>query len=259
MSGYGFKKHSLLKDKILPGLVMALALGVILGGSWLVKSLPKGQKTAAAKLALPRKHTVVLIDQTDTLSAHCATQLELYLKDLPESMEPGEMVSLFAVDANSDITVSPLLSEVNPGSNVNEWLENYELKRQLFDKEFVKPITAIAGEVKSRPDSKTSPIIETINRIATWHKFSDKVSVRRMVIYSDMLQNSRHCSDYTHSKAVHPASLGCPDLEPLWGVDVDLRYILRRGKSHLQTDAHRKNWIRRLRSAGAKVKLTPIL
>lgn len=259
MSGYGFKKQNLLRDKVLPGLVMAIALGVILGGSWLVKTLPKGQESAAAKLVLPRKHTVVLIDQTDTLSSHCADQLETFLKELPDSMESGEMVSLFAVDANSDITVSPLLSEVNPGGNVNEWLENYRMKHELFEKEFVDPITEIAGEVKSRPDSPSSPIIETINRIATWHKFCDRVPVRRMVIYSDMLQNSRQCSDYNQSKVLHPASLGCPDLEPLWGVEVDLRYILRRGKSHLQTEAHRKNWIRRLRGAGAKVQLTPIL
>lgn len=240
-----------LKDIVMPIAVIVLALGGILGGTYFVNALPKD--TPAARLSLPRKHTVILIDQTDSLSERCVIRVRDMLEHLPERIGPGEMVSVFAVHANSDLTVSPLMSVRNPGRDANEWIENYRLKQEAFNKEFLDPISELAQGIGKRPDSPSSPIVETINRVAGWHMFSSDVPERKMIIFSDMLQNSFNCSDYRHSQVVVASSTGCPDFEPLEGVDVTIDYILRRNKSFLQTKKHRKKWINRFEEAGASV------
>lgn len=251
------KKHSLMKDKVLPVLVILLALATIGGATAFFESIKKND--AVASLVVPTSHTVILIDQTDTLSQRCVARLESMLKNLPETIKPGETVSVFAIHANSDIAVTPLLSVRNPGRDANEWIENYRLKHEAFDKEFLEPISEVSKGLGNRPTSSASPIIETVNRIAEWHKFCDKVGHRRMVVFSDMLQNSPNCSDYSTSKVVHPASTGCPELVPLTGVEVDINYVMRRNKTAIQTAAHRERWRNLFEKAGAEVHITPTM
>lgn len=203
----------------------------------------------------PRAHTIVIIDQTDVLSERCMTQLDMLLQELPQTVKKGEMLSIFAISANSDLAVTPLLSVYNPGLGSNEWVENLRMKRKQFMDSFWTPIVNFSKELKQRPPSPTSPIVETVNRILKWKKFSALTPKRVMVIYSDMLQNSMNCSDYPTSTIVYEGAPGCPELRPMEGVRVDIRYIVRPKLHLLQTPEHQQRWREMFEKAGADVTI----
>jgi hypothetical protein len=241
-----------LKKVILPTAILIFAVCALTGLTWAINHYTQKEDDPERIQAPPKKHTILLIDQTDTLNHRCCLILKKLLKDLPEEIKVNEAVSIFSIYQDSDITLTPILHVRNPGKNANEFIENVKYKREIFRKEFLNPLMqASSNSTLGRIKSPSSPIIETINNILSWHKFSSNIPSRKLIIYSDLLQNSVHCSDYPSQKIVRFKSAGCPEIGDLSNVDVEIYYILRAGKEHLQTPEHRDKWMNRFLTANA--------
>lgn len=247
-----------IKRFVLPVLLITVCLFLLGGISWFTSTQLPGPGERPMPQS-PKSHTVILIDQTDKLSERCIIQLEELLASMPKTIKKGEMLSIFAIHSNSDITVTPLLSVYNPGLGSNEWIENLKMKRDTFIKDFMAPIVDFSKNITQRPTSPSSPIVETVNRIMRWEKFSAKTKRRKLIIYSDMLQNSINCSDYPHSDIVYKGSPGCPNLNSMNNVTVDIRYILRPKCYQMQTPSHQKQWVEMFRDSGATVTLERVI
>lgn len=243
-----------IKRIVLPVLLIISSLFLLGWVTWFINTrLPKPENGPTPDV--PASHTILLIDQTDTLSERCIIQLEQLLESMPKTIGTGEMLSIFSIHSDSDIAITPLLSVYNSGLGSNEWIENLKMKRDRFVKSFMAPIIDFSKSIRQRPASPSSPIIETVNRLLRWDKFSAKTRRRKLIIYSDMLQNSMNCSDYPTSTIVYEGSPGCPELRPMDRVRVDIRYIIRPERHALQTGEHRQTWLERFRRAGAAVTL----
>lgn len=252
MSPISSKKNNLMKSTILPVVMIVAALCAFGGLTWAVNSYTATAQNHEESLIPPKKHTILLIDQTDKLNPHCCDLLQRLLNSLPEKIKSGEAVSIFSIYQDSDITITPILYVRNPGRNANEFIENVRHKQEVFRREFLVPLQETScNSTIGRIESPSSPIIETINNITSWHKFSNNIPDRKIIIYSDLLQNSVHCSDYKHSNIVRFQSEGCPKIGDLSNVDVEVYYILRKGKERLQTPEHRKKWVDRFIAANA--------
>lgn len=251
MSPISAKGSTIFKGKVLPIALIIFSLSLFGGLTWLVSTVTSDEMNEGHNPTPPKSHTLLLVDQTDKLNKRCCIILKSLLEKLPEKIRVGEAVSIFSIYKDSDITITPLLYARNPGRKANEFIENVRHKQQVFQKEFLIPLQQSSNKTIGRAESPSSPILETINNIAGWHKFSPDIPKRKIIIYSDLLQNSVHCSDYNYSKVVHPSATGCPELCDLSNVEVEVYYILRKGKTHLQTPEHRQEWVDRFIKANA--------
>jgi len=206
------------------------------------------------------KHTVLLIDQTDSLSDRCCLQLQKLIEQLADETLVNDKLSIYTIEANSDIDFKAKFSSCNPGSYANEWLENVKLKIETYEKHFLNRIQSVESGVINAPVSDLSPIIETVNRVAEMEGFNHRVPNRKLIVFSDMLQNSYNCSDYPKckEKLVDPLAGGCPDLLSLANVEVAVYYVVRPELKHLQSQNHFDRWKYWLESVGATVSMRRI-
>ena len=246
------KGIDILAKKIIPSIIIFIVIISLIVLTIFFKKISGNEEITEF---IPKSHTIILIDQTDKLSDRCTKQLKEIFDKLPETIKPKETISIFSIYNNSDITITPILSLTNPGKNANQWYENIKHKREVFEKEFLTPLIKTTNGVNTKQESISSPIIETINNLIEWHKFSCKIPNRKLIIFSDMLQNSSHCSDYPSSKIVHPISEGCPKLNNMDNIIVVVYYILRQDKKHLQTQKHKKRWEKLFSDANASFKI----
>lgn len=235
-----------LQGKVLPTIIILFAIATLL---WIT-----GRPSGAVPV---KRHTILLIDQTDKLTERCLDHVADRVLHLP-SREAGERLSVFYIHERSDVVITPLLSVLSQGAGGSRWTENIEIKLENFKKEVLEPLQAIADGLVNCPRSASSPIVETINKISTWSRFSADIPERNLIVYSDMLQHSNNCTDYDDDEIVFPGSPGCPEMKPMTGVNIDIRYIMRKDQWEKQTLEHQQQWVQRLEQAGARVTLERI-
>jgi hypothetical protein len=95
--------------------------------------------------------------------------------------------------------------------------------------------------------------VETISNISREEDFGSGVASRRLVVISDMAQNSANFSQYNHKGAqvALPTELGVfrPDLK---GATVRIHYLLRPSLRRIQGPEHQETWQAFFERAGAK-------
>lgn len=201
--------------------------------------------------------TILLYDQTDPYSTRCSVTLQGLIKDLGDSTQKSERLSVYEIWENSDLNATSAFDRCNPGKDANEWIENVRKMKATFKDHFQNPLNVVKASVRNQASSKHSPIVETVNTVAGQTAFCNTVPHRKIIIFSDFLQNSVNCSDYPY---VSNFSAQCPPLVELHDVEVELRYILRDGEKErdLQSEGHAKKWVDRFKKAGARVTLKAV-
>ena len=107
------------------------------------------------------------------------------------------------------------------------------------------------------PTAPRSPIIEAVDGAVDAPDFGSTVKARRLVIVSDMAQNSPELSEYRGEGS----GLEVPDAvrgelaRDLHGVAVRIHYVRRPELASIQTAAQRDFWRDWFTSQGAGVKL----
>lgn len=201
--------------------------------------------------------TILIHDQTDAYSSRCSIALQSIIKNLGDTTNKRERLSVYEIWENSDLNATSAFDRCNPGQDANEWIENVRNIKETFKNHFQNPLNLVKASVRSQSSSAHSPIVETINTVAGNAEFCNTVPHRKLIIFSDFMQNSVNCSDYdyvpTHSKR-------CPPLVELHDVEVELIYLIRDGDKakKIQTDTHANVWVRRFKEAGARVTLKKV-
>ncbi len=133
---------------------------------------------------------------------------------------------------------------------------NQRLAQKRWNAAFGKPLDAAIARLKTVPSSPRSPIIEAIKALSWRPDFGSEIPRRRLVIFSDLLQNSPGLSqyqrryDYVKWRKTEHARENAFDFR---GVEVVIYYLQRPQTLRIQTDAHRDFWFRFLTESGAKV------
>jgi hypothetical protein len=206
---------------------------------------------------VPPGHTVVLIDQTDSLGRRQIDYVKTLILLEYERLAPGERLTVRPIDADPDSTEREFSRcRVRRGSDVLGIGANPEMIEADFRRVVGNPLNNYLNGLANVPTAEVSPILETIATAVDSPDFGANVGERRLVIVSDMAQHSRQASQYGE-----PADL---TLSPqardflarnLNNVDVRVHYVRRPSLSGLQTPAHREFWTKWLRGEGARVEL----
>ena len=211
---------------------------------------PRGQ-------LVPDVHTVVLVDQTDALSPR---QIE-YARSLIlleyQRLPVGGRLTVRPIDADPDSTARDFSRcRVRRGEEVAGVATNPDLIEAEFRRSVGDALNTYLEDLETQATAEASPIAETVDSVAESRDFGANVEERRLVLLSDMAQNSEQLDQYA-TPGAYTLDGAARELLPRNFRDVDVRvhYLRRPSLARLQGPAHERFWRSWFSASGADVQL----
>ncbi|MBP6689734.1 MAG: hypothetical protein KA153_07065 [Hyphomonadaceae bacterium] len=187
-------------------------------------------------------HTVVIVDRTDRWTTAMGAALTQLVENAQRDTDRYEKFSIVSLDANQ--SVHPLFSICNPGTPTF-WSDLYRGRRYTtrdFEQRFVGAAERVIEDVREPSEASSSPIVEYVHRWLGSDDFNATVPHRRLILVSDMRQNSDLYSIYSGAEDqlgdVVARQFG-PSAE---GVSFDV-YFVAHGRDHnVSEDEVRTAW-----------------
>jgi hypothetical protein len=141
-------------------------------------------------------HTVVIVDRTDAWTPAMNGALSELIETAQRDTRRYQKFSIVSLDA--DQSVHPLFSVCNPGEP-SFWADLYRGHRYTqrdYQERFVGAAERVMETVSQPRQASASPIVEYVHRWLGSDDFNASIAERRMVLVSDMRQNSPLYSVY---------------------------------------------------------------
>ncbi len=206
---------------------------------------------------IPEAHTVVLIDQTDSLSPRQIDYAKTLILLEYERLEPGAQLTVRPLDADPESTAREFSRcRVRRGSEVNAVIANPDLVERSFRRTVGDALNTYLDGLADVRTAPASPIAETLNTVADARDFGPNVRERRLVILSDMAQHSAEVDQYA-TPGDYALDGRAMDLLPrnLRDVTVRVHYVRRPELSRVQTANHQAFWQGWFAEAGADAEI----
>jgi hypothetical protein len=188
-------------------------------------------------------HTVVIVDRTDRWTPAMNGALTELIETAQRDTRRYQKFSIVSLDA--DQSVHPLFSVCNPGEP-SFWSDLYRGHRYTqrdFEQRFVGAAERVMDAVSQPGEARASPIVEYVHRWLGSDDFNASVAERRMVLVSDMRQNSPLYSIYRAREGDGLAPVVRSQFgESAQGVAFDV-YFVAHGRDHnVSEDEVRAAW-----------------
>jgi hypothetical protein len=188
-------------------------------------------------------HTVVIVDRTDRWTPAMSGALTELIEAAQRDTRKYQKFSIVSLDA--DQSVHPVFSVCNPGEP-SFWSDLYRGHRYTqrdFEQRFVGAADRVVETVSQPGEANTSPIVEYVHRWLGSDDFNPSVADRRMVLVSDMRQNSDLYSIYGARNGDGLAPVVRTQFGPsAQGVMFDV-YFIAHGRDHnVSEDQVRTAW-----------------
>jgi hypothetical protein len=184
-----------LSKKDQQGVLIIAAVLVIVGIAFLFIY----QKANGPKLddrscpAIIARSTAIVIDRSDDTPSQTLDEIVARTKRfVAEGAQEGELVSLFEISGASRTSLKPVFSGCVPQRDGNDLYENRRKIQRTFSDRFAKPLEAALATKPVRSDS--SPISEAVIDLSASQYLS--APANRLIVFSDMLQNSDNATLY---------------------------------------------------------------
>lgn len=198
-------------------------------------------------------HTAVIIDKTDEYSEQQADLIAAVIRRARNRLEIGERFTLFELDQYGQFDPRGRFSLCNPGrgDQVNALFRNPVQIEERFNEKFNQPMESILEDLVEPKEAPNSPVLEALARLGQTDAFSDRAPARRIVMISDMLQNSDVFTIYGGGGALPvdmPDAISVADTvmrrfgDSLSGVDLEIRLIPRPRYVDLQRGPLKDYW-----------------
>jgi hypothetical protein len=240
-----------LHKHALGALLIALALSMLGAGLYVYATAPRAPSLARESLCPlegPGSITVVLLDSTDDIPDIAKREIRSILVDMAETLPTYGLLDMRLLDPGVP-GGRMLFSRCSPGdgSGLSEYTANPRLAKKRWLEEFRGPLDQ-ALDVGFRPaPGKTSPIIETVQRIAI-DRFTGRAveaTPKSLVLVSDMLEHERDYSQYGGdlSYSRYKASRAYRRLQTdLHGAEVTIYYVQRSTARPISSADHIRFW-----------------
>jgi hypothetical protein len=240
-----------LRKHVLGGTLAVLALGVLGAGAYVYVSAARPPALDRASLCPvdgPRSITVVLLDSTDDIPDIGKHEIRTVLTDMAEAVPVYGLLELRLLDPKLP-GGRQIFAKCNPGdgADLSEYTANPRLAKKRWLEGFRGPLeNALESGFQPLP-GKTSPIMETVQRIAV-DRFAGRAAEdapKSLVVVSDMLENapdySQYAGDLTYSR--FKASRAYKRLQTdLHGAEVTIYYIQRASAKPFNSADHIRFW-----------------
>lgn len=182
------------------GAVIVLVVALVIGGFWLADRQKKANATDAVTLCPvegPTGAMVALLDLTDPLTRSQANQLQTWLGDEIAASPWGTMLSVGVVSEDpSDWGARFAKCKPQTAEDANPLIQNPSILGETYNDEFLVPLRETLDEMMQSETQDTSPIMESLQALVSETPSFTSTRPKRLVIVSDMLQNSNVLSFY---------------------------------------------------------------
>lgn len=195
---------------------LLLLVVIIIGGAIYtgqVSREPDRDKVTACAPTVERGHVIVVIDKTDLWNDAQANRLEGHVWQTVTQMVPEERLSVFSFTDKYEPGFAPLFSFCKPPSaqNADDIIKSKAFFDRNYKKQFAEPLQRVLTEVKAAEHHDCSPIMEVLFDILTRAEIANHLGATKLVIFSDMAQNSALYSSFlTQSCFVRTSTQGDP-------------------------------------------------
>lgn len=176
-------------------------------------------------------HTIVLIDLTDPLTDSQVRRFKDIIGKVRETLSINERISIHSLDGDDFKGLSdPILSLCKPrsGKDANEWTENPYFLQRRYDANFAEIYENNTVNIAKMHGNDKSPILEALFDLSYLPTFNRNLEKRRLVLISDLVQNSDALSMLTPN---WQARLSSPQVERIFpvlpGVELELFLLMR--------------------------------
>jgi hypothetical protein len=240
-----FRKHAL------GGALAVLALGVLAAGAYVYVTAARPPALDRASLCPvdgARAMTVVLLDSTDEIPDIGKHEIRTVLLDMAETVPVYGLLELRLLDPKTP-GGRQIFAKCNPGdgAGLSEYTANPRMAKKRWLEGFRQPLEESLDTGFRAVPGKTSPIMETVQRIAV-DRFSGRAAEdtpKTLVLVSDMLENAPDYSQYSGdlSYSRYKASRAYRKLQTdLHGAEVTIYYIQRVTAKRLNSADHIRFW-----------------
>jgi hypothetical protein len=252
-----------LKKHLLGGALTVLALGVLAAGAYVYATAvrsPALDRASLCPVAGPRSETVVLLDSTDEIPAVAKEEIRTTLIDVAETLPTYDLLEIRLLDPKLP-GGRLIFSKCNPGdgSELSEYTANPRLAKQRWMDSFRGPLDqALDAGFRPAP-GKTSPIMETIQRIAVERFTGRNVEdvPKTLLVISDMLEHgpdySQYSGDLSYDRFKKSGAYKKVQTD-LHGATVSIYYIQRQSARPLNSVDHIKFWAEWVRDNNGRFK-----
>ncbi|MFN3834317.1 MAG: hypothetical protein ACK4NO_00305 [Glycocaulis sp.] len=183
-------------------------------------------------------HTIVMIDRTEVrYSPDQARRINSVIQEARRELEIGERLSLFELNHRGQVRNTNRFSVCNPGrgDQINPLYRNPNRVQMRYEALFDRPLDRALDGLLELIDSPVTPLLESLAELGTRHDFDTSVPRRRIVLISDMLQNTQLYSVYGYARVDLANRLPAPrtiatEIEnrhgsALAGVEIDILFV----------------------------------
>jgi hypothetical protein len=218
--------------------IIAAVLGAISYAAFVLKPAEYDSQTLCLADTVP-PHRVVVIDKTDLYSARQADTIGQIILHERDALAVGERFSLYELNESGELRNTNRFSLCNPGAGeqVNPLYRNPDRVQARYNALFAEPLDRALADLVTPKDAPSSPIIEALARLGQDPAFDRTVPGRRIVLVSDMLQNSDVFSVYGRRRGDFADRVPPPEAvatairdtygDSLRGVQLEIRLIPR--------------------------------
>jgi hypothetical protein len=245
------------------GALIVLALGALTAGAYVYATVarpPALDRTSLCPVKGPHSVTVVLLDSTDEIPDIAKHEIRTTLIDMAETLPTYELLEIRLLDPKV-VDGRLIFSKCNPGdgSDLSEYTANPQLAKQRWMDGFREPLDqALDAGFRPAP-GKTSPIMETIQRIAVDRFTGRNVEdvPKSLVVISDMLEHGPDYSQYSGDLSYDRfrGSTAYKKVRTdLHGAAVSIYYIQRQTARPINSVDHIRFWEEWIRDNDGRLK-----
>jgi hypothetical protein len=212
---------------------------------------------------VPTDHTVILFDQSETLTETHRRFAVNFVKDFvadDAKLPVRSRIALFTFskatfESRNGPGLRPRSAPCRPPSSGNELYENNRKIAKDFHRRFLIPVTTALEESLTNDVGEQSPIVETLQLISRSQEIDDG-GRHTLIVVSDMLQHSGGFSHYGPGRSYDEfrrSGFAADVKADFRDWNVIVIYLRRYHERHLQQAAHVDFWQRYFHEAGAKL------
>lgn len=136
--------------------------------------------------------TVILFDRSDALNVVQQEALRRHLDRVKGELNQHEKLVIYLIDDTKNQLLTPFFEMCNPGKgdDVSPLIGSPALVKKRWNEGFSRKVDVVIADMIRPSTAPHSPIMESIQAVAIRHFGDKRIFQKRLVIASDMIQNT---------------------------------------------------------------------
>ena len=175
---------------------MVLSVFALFGFIAMTQAPPTEPSTACRQDRKDSAHTIVLIDQSDPFRRNDYSWVEELVDAEARSLPKFGRLTIMTPNVRQPFEPREAFSRCSPGAKANPLTQNPRMVEDNWRENFRDPLNSAVNRVLADKVASSSPLAEALYSIFDRADFQPSRPKRRVVIVSDMIQNSQTFNFY---------------------------------------------------------------